>query len=289
MAEKSKDTDGAENSPKSPELETSQVETLPQVEAGEETDPLLPTTVEEELALDTATGQGSPALGQGPPGPPGPAEQVAPVTMATATVLSALTTAELASTCSQLVESLLSQVVLCSERGEHGLGESTSCSSITCTLGGGAPLEDLSSAVALLVSENQRFVRRTHFNCPKCKSNLCHTSHCPCGESINLPQTLFRKAFARSMSILGKTQMIAKSRPAPTTRTAVTLHRWASYILLAHGVGYMGLLTDATSVHMNIACPCFGVQPAQIDLLKGINKTAATRVRQREVGITINL
>ena len=60
-------------------------------------------------------------------------------------------------------------------------------------------------------------------------------------------------------------------------------------LLLAHGVGYMGLLTDATSVHMNIACPCFGVQPAQIDLLKGINKTAATRVRQREVWITINL
>ena len=145
MAEKSKDTDRAENSPKSPELETSQVETLLQVEAGEETDPLLPTTVEEELALDTASGQGSPsqghsslAMGQGPPGPPGPAEQVAPVTMATATVLSALTTAELASTCSQLVESLLSQVVLCSERGEHGLGESTSCSSVTCTLGGGA-------------------------------------------------------------------------------------------------------------------------------------------------------
>ena len=84
------------------------------------------------------------------------------------------------------------------------------------------------------------------------------------------------------MSILGKTQMIAKSRPAPTTRTAVTLHRWASYILLAHGVGYMGLITDATSVQMKISCTCFGIQPAQIDLLKGINNVTS-RVRQREV------
>ena len=291
MAEKSHDMDMAENSPKSPEIEASKVESLLQVEAEEETDPLLTTAAEDELAMDTVTGQGSPeqghspTLGQGPPGPPGPPEQGAPVIMATGTILSALTTAELQSTCSQLVESIIGQVVLCSERGEHGLGEGTSCLSLTCTLGGGAPLEDLSSAVSLLVSDNVRFQRRTHFNCPKCKSILCHTSHCRCGESINFPQTLFRKAFARSMSIFGKAQLLAKSRPAPTARTAVTLHRWASYILLAHGVGYMGLLTDASTVHKHITCACFGVQPAQDPKnVKGINVTVAARGRQPEVG-----
>ena len=79
-------------------------------------------------------------------------------------------------------------------------------------------------------------------------------------------------------------------RSAPTSRTAVTLHRWASYILLAHGVGYMGLLTDASTVHTNIACSCFGVQPAQDPKnVKGINETVAARVRQPEVGIITKL
>ena len=299
MADKSQDSDGAEKSPMSPEL----VETLLQVSAGEEeSDPLLP-AVEEEPALDTAPGsqgqnslamghgslamgqsslamgQSSLEMGQGPPGPP---DQPAPVTMATSTVLAALTTAELTSNCSQLLESLLSQVVLCSEQGEHGLGESTTCRSVTCNLGGGAPLEDISLAVATLVSENIRFLKRVRINCAKCKAIICNTSQCPCGARFNLSQTIFRKTFARGMNILGQTNIIAKTRPAPTTRTAVTLHRWASYILLAHGVGYMGLISDATSVQLKISCSCFGIQPAQIDLLSGINN-ATSRVRQREV------
>ena len=120
MAEKSPDM--AENSPKSPEIEASKVESLLQVEAEEETDPLLTTAADDDLAMDTVPGQGnspgqghSPALGhQGPPGPPGPPEQGAPVITATGTILSALTTAELQSTCSQLVESIIGQVVMLS-------------------------------------------------------------------------------------------------------------------------------------------------------------------------------
>ena len=298
MADKSQDSDGAEKSPMHPEL----VETLLQVSAGEEeSDPLLPAP-EDEPALATAPGsQGQDSLaighvslagpmqpsngpmqpekGQGPPGPP---DKPAPVTVATSTVLAHLTTAELTSNCSQLLESLLSQVVLCSEQGEHGLGESTTCRSVTCNLGGGAPLEDISLAVATLVSENIRFLKRVRINCAKCKTIICNTSQCPCGARFNLSQTIFRKTFARGMNILGQTNIIAKTRPAPTTRTAVTLHRWASYILLAHGVGYMGLISDATSVQLKISCSCFGIQPAKIDLLSGINN-ATSRVRQREV------
>lgn len=294
MADNSQDSDGAEKSPMHPEL----VETLLQVSAGEEeSDPLLPAP-EDEPALATAPGsqgQDSLAKGHGPmqpsngpkqpekgQGPPGPPDTPAPVTVATSTVLAALTTAELTSNCSQLLESLLSQVVLCSEQGEHGLGETTTCRSVTCNLGGGAPLEDISLAVATLVSENIRFLRRVRINCAKCKSIICNTSKCPCGARFNLSQTIFRKTFARGMSILGQTNIIAKTRPAPTTRTAVTLHRWASYILLAHGVGYMGLISDATSVQLKISCSCFGIQPAKIDLLSGINN-ATSRVRQREV------
>ena len=289
---------------KSPELDASKVDSLLQVspaEAEEDIDPLLATTAaEDDLVMDTvhSPGQGhspgpgqSPALGhQGPPGPPGPPEQETPDTTATGTILSALTPAELQSTCSQLVESIFGQVVKCSEAGEHGLGEDTSCLSPTCSLGGVEPLGDLCSAVSHLVSDNVRFQRRTNFNCPQCKAVLCNTSHCRCGEVIKFPQILYRKAFSRCMLIFGKAHQLAKTRTANTARTAVTIHRWASYILQAHSVGYMGLLTDASTVHKQITCTCFGAPPVQeIKTVTGVNVTRAAKGRKAEVGKKLNL
>ena len=283
---------------KSPELDPSKVDSLLQVspaEAEEEIDPLLATAAEDDLAMDTvqspgqghSPGQGqSPALGhQGPPGPPGPPEQETTEIRVTGTILSALTPAELQSTCSQLMESILGQVVKCSESGEHGLGEDTSCLSPTCSLGGVEPLGDLCSAVSLLVSDNVRFQRRTNFNCPKCKAILCNTSHCRCGEVIKFPQILYRKAFSRCMLIFGKAHQLAKTRTANTARTPVTIHRWASYILQAHSVGYMGLLTDASTVHKQITCTCFGAPPVQdTKAMTGVNVTRAATGRKAEVG-----
>ena len=165
------------------------------------------------------------------------------------------------------------------------MGEDTSCLSPTCSLGGVEPLGDLCSAVSLLVSENVRFQRRTYFNCPKCKASLCNTSHCRCGEIIKFPQNLYRLSYSRCMQIFGRATQLAKSRTASSTRTPVTIHRWASYILQAHSVGYMGLLTDASTVHKPITCTCFGAPPAKDNrAMLGLNVTRAATGRKAEVG-----
>ena len=284
---------------KSPEIDPSRVDSLlqdsPAQAEEEEIDPLLATAAEDDVAMDNvqkpeqghSPGQGqSQTLGhQGPPGPPGEPEQETANTGGTGTILSALTPAELQSTCSQLVESILGQVVMCSESGEHGMGEDTSCLSPTCSLGGVEPLGDLCSAVSHLVSDNERFKRRTNFNCPQCLAVLCNTSHCRCGAVIKFPQILYRKAYSRCMIIFSKVHQLAKNRPANTARTIVTIHRWASYILQAHSVGYAGLLTDASSVHKQITCTCFGPPLAQdIKTGTGVNVTRAVKGRQAEVG-----
>ena len=134
----------AENSPP---MEDSQVTTLlasPAVKA-EETDPLAvsPVGATDLDTVPTTPGMGhSPASGLGhSPGTPEEGNNSA--SPATGIALSALTPAQLHSTCSQIVENMLTQALKCSEDGVHGMGEDTSCLSPTCSLGGLDPIGDM--------------------------------------------------------------------------------------------------------------------------------------------------
>ena len=71
--------------------------------------------------------------------------------------LSSLTQQQLTADCEELVDSMLTQAVICSEQGVHGLGQDTTCLSPTCSLGGVSPISDLSATIAELVSSNVCF------------------------------------------------------------------------------------------------------------------------------------
>ena len=105
------------------------------------------------------------------------------------------------------------------------------CLSPTCSLGGVDPINDLSGAIAELVSSNSRFRRKALYNCPKCQNILVNATNCVCGSKSEFPRVLFRKAFAKAMALLTKINSLAKSRPIDSVRTHVTVHRWASYFL----------------------------------------------------------
>ena len=278
----------------SPQMDDSKVNSLldsPASKAEEDTDPLLVSTAAAaDLDLDTV--HTTPGLGHSPASglghsPGTPEEGTNPDSPATGIALSALTPAQLHSTCSQIVENMLSQALKCSEDGVHGMGEDTSCLSPTCSLGGLDPLGDICSAVSELVSQNSRFKRKTNFNCPKCLTVLTNTSHCKCGAVIEFPRVLFRKSYSRCMTILTKVNSLAKDRPADSARTIVTVHRWASYILQAHSIGYAGLLTNASSVHKLVTCNCYGptlATDAKTETVPGVTATRANKGRPAEVG-----
>ena len=278
----------AENSPP---MEDSQVTTLLASSAvkDEESDPL---AVSQARATDldtvpTTPGTGlSPATGMGlTPGSPGEGNSSASPT--TGTALSALTPAQLHSTCSEIVDSMLSQALRCSENGVHGLGEDTSCLSPTCSLGGLDPIGDLSGAISELVSQNSRFKRKAMFNCHKCLTVITNTTHCKCGAKIEFPRVLFRKSYSKCMSVLTKVNTLAKARPADSARTIVTVHRWASYILQAHSIGYAGLLTNASGIQKIVTCNCHvATLPtrAQTETVPGVTATHANHGRPSEVG-----
>ena len=81
--------------------------------------------------------------------------------------------------------------------------------------------------------------------------------------------------------------VIEWARPADSVRTIVTVHRWASYILQAHSIGYAGLLTNASSVHKLITCNCFGPRlatDAKTGTVPGVKATRANKGRPAEVG-----
>ena len=142
----------AENSP---QMEDSNVTTLldsPSSNAEEETDPL---SVSPAAATDRLTVHTTPVLGHSPASglgqsPGTPEEDNSPASPATGTVLSALTPAQLHTTCSQIVESMLTQALKCSENRVHGMGEDTSCLSPTCSLGGLDPIGDICGAISEL-------------------------------------------------------------------------------------------------------------------------------------------
>ena len=287
----------ADNSP-IVSLDDSQATTLlasPAVKA-EETDPLADSpvsTTDQDTSPTTPVLGHSLAIGLGhSPGTPEEGNSSASPT--TGTPLSTLSPLQLNSDCAEIVESMLSQALTCSEKGVHGLGEDTSCLSPTCSLGGLDPINDLSGAISELVSSNTRFRRKAMYNCPKCLTVLVNATHCVCGSKAEFPRVLFRKAFSKSMALLTKVNTLAKSRPIDSVRTTVTVHRWASYILTCHTVGYAGLLSKASGIQKLVTCNCFATTlPTRVktETVLGVTATHANNGRQKsEVGqqLTVN-
>ena len=66
--------------------------------------------------------------------PATPEQGHSPATIDQGITLSSLSQQQLTSDCEDLVDSMLTQVVICSEHGVHGLGPDTTCLSPTCSV-----------------------------------------------------------------------------------------------------------------------------------------------------------
>ena len=202
--------------------------------------------------------------------------------------LSSLTQQQLTADCEELVDSMLTQAVICSEQGVHGLGQDTTCLSPTCSLGGVSPISDLSAAIAELVSSNVRFRRKVYYNCSKCQKILANATSCGCGTTSEFPRVIFRKAFAKAMALLTKIDALTKTRPKDTVKTHVTIHRWASYLMTSHTVPYTGLLTKASGINKLVTCPCFKATlptRAKSETVQGVTAAPAiSGIKNSEVG-----
>ena len=158
----------------------------------EEVDPLAdsPVTTEQGHSPATPVQGHSLATDQGhSPGTPDQGHSIA--TPVQGIPLSSLTPQQLTADCEELVESMLSQAVTCSEQGVHGLGQDTTCLLPTCSLGGVSPISDLSAAIAELVSSNVRFRRKVYYNCSKCPQILSNATSCGCGTPTDFPKIIF--------------------------------------------------------------------------------------------------
>ena len=180
-----------------------------------------------------------------------------PATIDQGHTLASLSQQQLTMDCEEVVDSILTQVVVCSELGVHGLGPDTTCMSATCTLGGVNPTSDLSAALAELVSSNVRYRRKVLFNCGKCSQILSNSTSCGCGQPTDFPKLIFRKTFAKVMSFLTKLEALTKSRTNSSPKSHVSIHRWASYLMSSHTVPYTGLLINASGINKRVTCSCF--------------------------------
>ena len=105
-----------------------------------------------------------------------------PATQNQGPTLASLSQEQLTMDCQDVVDDILTQVVVCSELGVHGLnGPETTCMSATCSLGGINPTSDISAALAELVSNNHHYRRKSLFNCSKCSIKLSNSTSCKCG------------------------------------------------------------------------------------------------------------
>ena len=160
--------------------------------------------------------------------------------------------------CQDIVGEILTQVVVCFELGVHGLnGPETTCMSATCSLGGINPTSDISAALAELVSTNQRYRRKSLFNCSKCSIKLSNSTSCKCGQPRDFPKILFRKTFAKAMSFFTKLEALSKNSPTNSPKTHVSIHRWAGYLMSSHSISYTGLLINASGITKRLSCTCF--------------------------------
>ena len=238
----------------------------------EEVDPLADSPVTTEQGHSPAT----------------PDQGHSPATIDQGITLASLSQQQLTSDCEDLVDSMLTQVVICSEQGVHGLGPDTTCLSPTCSLGGVSPISDLSAAIAELVSCNVRFRRKVYYNCSKCPQILSNATSCGCGTPTDFPKIIFRKTFAKAMSFLTNLDALSKTRPNSNPKTHVSIHRWASYLMTSHTVPYTGLLINASGITKRVSCSCFQAAlpiRAKLETVQGV--TAAPTVsgtRNSEVG-----
>ena len=116
-----------------------------------------------------------------------------PATLDQGHTLASLSQQQLTMDCEEVVDDILTQVVVCSELGVHGLnGPDTTCMSATCSLGGINPTSDISAALAELVSSNVRYERKTLFNCSKCSLILSNSTSCGRGQPTDFPKNIFR-------------------------------------------------------------------------------------------------
>ena len=220
--------------------------------------------------------------------PATPDQGHSPATIDQGITLASLSQQQLTTDCEEVEDSMLTQVVVCSELGVHGLGPDTTCLSATCTLGGVSPTSDLSAALAELVSCNVRFRRKVLFNCSKCSQILSNATSCGCGTPTDFPKIIFRKTFAKAMSFLTKLEALTKTRPNSTPKSHVSIHRWASYLMTCHTVPYTGLLINASGINKIVSCSCFqAALPIRAKLETVQGDTAAPTVsgtKNSEVG-----
>ena len=199
-----------------------------------------------------------------------PPEQ--PPTNTLGPTLDSLTTAEISQDCQDIVSEILQEAVMCSENGTHGqTGPQTSCVSAACSLGGVSTPQDITLALSNLVSSNARYRRKTYYNCGQCQAVLRNTTACHCGNSIDFPANLFKKCRTKSLAFFTKLENTSNQTTTSTPKTQVSLHRWARYILSAHGVMFTGLLTTASGLSHKTTCSCFLAQPSDKPTLETEN------------------
>ena len=199
-----------------------------------------------------------------------PPEQ--PPTQTLGPTLDSLTTEEISQDCKDIISDILQEVVECSESGVHGpTGPQTSCVSATCSLGGVTPPQDITLALSNLVSTNARYRRKSYYNCGQCQAVLRNTTSCHCGNSIDFPANLFKKCWTKSLAFFTKLEITSNPTTTTTPKTQVSLHRWARYILSAHGVMFTGLLTNATGLSNKTTCSCFQAQESDKPTLETEN------------------
>ena len=186
--------------------------------------------------------------------------------------LDTLSTAEIEQDCQDVILEIMLEVVQCSEDGSHGpTGPQTSCESATCILGGVSTPQDITLALSNLVSSNSRYSRKTYYNCGSCQAVLCNTTACHCGNSIDFPANLFKQSWTKSLAFFTKLENTSNQTTTSTPKTQVSLHRWARYILSAHGVMFTGLLTTASGLSHKTTCSCFLAQPSDKPTLETEN------------------
>ena len=181
-----------------------------------------------------------------------------PATLNQGPTLASLSQEQLTMDCQDVVDDILTQVVVCSELGVHGLnGPDTTCMSATCSLGGINPTSDISAALAELVSSNVRYKRKSLFNCSKCSIKLSNSTSCGCGQPTDFPKIIFRKTFTKAMSFFTKLEALSKNRTNSSPKTHVSIHRWAGYLTSSHSIPYTGLLINASGINKRVTCTCF--------------------------------
>ena len=163
--------------------------------------------------------------------------------------LDSLTLEQLTQDCQDILGDILQEVVVCSEGGGPWPQRARDLMCLRDrSLGGVNPPQDLSLALANLVSNNQRYRRKCYFNCGQCTAVIRNTTSCKCGNKIDFPNILFKKSSSKSMAFFSKLEVTSNHTTTDSPKSHVSLHRWARYLLSSHSVMFTGLLENATGL-----------------------------------------